>query len=149
MSDQTTDKLSRIDPFVRAYCISPGDSDIETHARAAMELAAESLGIELEEVEILIRRALPVVKMDPIPEEEIRESAQCFCSNCGSHEVERLDWVNPNTGEVVGGYEGVALGDLYCEECCREGRHPNPQGFLYDLREANELRAQSQALRER
>lgn len=41
------------------------------------------------------------------------------CDRCGGTEVQILDWIDPNTGEVVGGNDVPASGDTWCERCDR------------------------------
>lgn len=48
------------------------------------------------------------------------------CSVCGSDQVQTLDWIDPNTGEVVGGNDCMQDSDTFCATCDAEGRDPNP-----------------------
>lgn len=39
------------------------------------------------------------------------------CANCGSANVEWLDWVNANTGESTATYESNSADDTWCPDC--------------------------------
>ena len=40
------------------------------------------------------------------------------CSECGSEDVQMLEWINPNTGEVLGGNEDTEEESHgFCSDC--------------------------------
>lgn len=41
----------------------------------------------------------------------------CVCSCCGSTRVQMLDWIDPNSGEVVGGNDCPSIGEQWCDRC--------------------------------
>lgn len=40
-----------------------------------------------------------------------------YCSECGSRHVQTLEWIDPNTGQVVGGNDCGGTDDNWCEHC--------------------------------
>lgn len=68
----------------------------------------------------------------------------CWCGACGSPNVQLLDWIDPNTEEIVGGNDCPGQSDIFCATCDEEGRCPNPSRLAFDSEEADRLRRNKQ-----
>lgn len=66
------------------------------------------------------------------------------CPNCGGTDIEHLDWVRTNTGELVGGNYGGSESDNYCPSCEEQGNYPH---FKWAV-EARRVRAAARELLE-
>jgi hypothetical protein len=58
--------------------------------------------------------------------DDARKVTLLVCKECGSTDVQVMEWVDANTNALIGGAESSGAADTFCETCDEEGRDPNP-----------------------
>ena len=65
----------------------------------------------------ICERCQQVVPSPPGPPDIAPSPDNLICAECGSAEVECLDWVRVNDSYFIGGNESMPAGDFWCPDC--------------------------------